>query len=115
MLYAFGQIFIDANGQMLENKISIWSHCPSSTSQYTSQEWFGKPTGPCKTTHFEPSSYLYTHTLHNKHYVLGRFSKIENYFTSLKLQVLIYKWLIVYWIGPSVSDLTKITWVCDRA
>ena len=25
--YAFGQVSIDVNGQMLKNKLAIWSHC----------------------------------------------------------------------------------------
>ena len=27
ILYAIGQIFVDVNGQMLENNLAIWSHC----------------------------------------------------------------------------------------
>ena len=27
ILYTFGQIFIDVNGQMLKNNLAIWPHC----------------------------------------------------------------------------------------
>ena len=27
ILYAIGQIFVDVNGQMLENNLAVWSHC----------------------------------------------------------------------------------------